>query len=152
MAYHLWWIALNPYGSCRDILRARDSSSAKGSKNSRGPSPALEKEDFDLVSRDLHVSDGGDWRRAEAKGWLGKPSPSAQIDLMCAVGPSEDARGKSREGGQLSAEPFKAKISWHAWERGLLTASKLRRVRREANSAAVRRRYPSPSVRFDYER
>jgi DNA-binding NtrC family response regulator len=69
----------------------------------------LEKEDFDLVVADLHVSDGANGGGLSE--WLAghKPALNHRLIWMCAVAPSEDAgehiAGKGR---QILQKPFKA--------------------------------------------
>jgi len=90
------------------ILRARDHR-VRTARNIHEACELIEKEDFDLVVADLHVSDGasGD----ELSAWLAqhKPALSHRMIWMCAVAPSEDAgehiAGKGR---QILQKPFKA--------------------------------------------
>jgi two-component system NtrC family sensor kinase len=69
----------------------------------------LEKEEFDLVVADLHVSDGanggglGEWLAQH------KPALSHKLIWMCAVAPSEDAgENIAGNGRQILQKPFKA--------------------------------------------
>jgi PAS domain S-box-containing protein len=90
------------------ILRARDHR-VQIARNIREACALLEKEDFDLVVADLHVSDGanggglGEWLAQH------KPVLSHRLLWMSAVAPSEDAgehiAGKRR---QILQKPFKA--------------------------------------------
>ena len=91
------------------ILRGRDHrvQTARDIPEARA---WLEKEDFDLVVADLHVSDGanggglGEWLAQH------KPALSHRLIWMCAVAPSEDA-GESISGNgrhQILQKPFKA--------------------------------------------
>jgi len=90
------------------ILRARDHR-VRTARNIYEACELIEKEDFDLVVADLHVSDGASG--GELSAWLAqhKPALSHRMIWMCAVAPSEDAgehiAGKGR---QILQKPFKA--------------------------------------------
>ena len=90
------------------ILRARDHR-VQTARNIREAQALLEKEDFDLVVADLHVSDGANGGGLSE--WLAghKPALNHRLIWMCAVAPSEDAgehiAGKGR---QILQKPFKA--------------------------------------------
>ena len=90
------------------ILRARDHR-VQTARNIREARALLEKEDFDLVVADLHVSDGANGGGLNE--WLArhKPALNNRLIWMCAVAPSEDAgehiAGKGR---QILQKPFKA--------------------------------------------
>ena len=90
------------------ILRGRDHR-VQTARNMRDARALLEKEEFDLVVADLHVSDGANGD--ELTEWLAqhKPGLSRRLIWMCAVAPSEDAgehiAGKGR---QILQKPFKA--------------------------------------------
>jgi two-component system NtrC family sensor kinase len=90
------------------ILRARDHR-VQTAKNILEARALLEKENFDLVVADLHVSDGVNGGGLAE--WLArhKPALSNRLIWMCAVAPSEDAgehiAGKGR---QILQKPFKA--------------------------------------------
>ena len=90
------------------ILRARDHR-VQTAKDIRDARAFLEKEDFDLVVADLHISDGanggglGEWLA------LHKPALSNRLIWMCAVAPSEDAGEHIAANGRLILQkPFKA--------------------------------------------
>jgi len=90
------------------ILRARDHR-VRTARNIHEACELIDKEDFDLVVADLHVSDGASG--GELSAWLAqhKPALSHRMIWMCAVAPSEDAgehiAGKGR---QILQKPFKA--------------------------------------------
>ena len=90
------------------ILRARDHR-VQTARNILEARALLEKEDFDLVVADLHVSDGANGGGLSE--WLAgnKPALNHRLIWMCAVAPSEDAgehiAGKGR---QILQKPFKA--------------------------------------------
>ncbi len=90
------------------ILRARDHR-VQTARNIREARALLEKEDFDLIVADLHVSDGANGGGLSE--WLArhKPALNHRLIWMCAVAPSEDAgehiAGKGR---QILQKPFKA--------------------------------------------
>jgi PAS domain S-box-containing protein len=90
------------------ILRGRDHR-VKTARDIREACALLEKEDFDLVVADLHVSDGTDGGGFGQ--WLAqhKPTLSHKLIWMCAVAPSEDAgENFSANGRQILQKPFKA--------------------------------------------
>jgi two-component system NtrC family sensor kinase len=90
------------------ILRARDHrvQTARDLPEAR---TLLEKEEFDLVVADLHVSDGTNGSGLSE--WLAehKPALSHRLIWMCAVAPSEDV-GESIAGNgrHILQKPFKA--------------------------------------------
>jgi two-component system NtrC family sensor kinase len=90
------------------ILRAREHH-VQTARNIREACALLEKEDFDLVVADLHVSDGANG--GGLSDWLArhKPGLNHRLIWMCAIAPSEDAgehiAGKGR---QILQKPFKA--------------------------------------------
>jgi two-component system NtrC family sensor kinase len=90
------------------ILRGRDHR-VKTARDIREACALLEKEDFDLIVADLHVSDGangggfGEWLSQH------RPALSHKLIWMCAVAPSEDAgENLSGNGRQILHKPFKA--------------------------------------------
>jgi two-component system NtrC family sensor kinase len=90
------------------ILRAREHR-VQTARDIRQALALLEKEDFDLVIADLHVSDGanggglGEWLSRH------KPALSRRLIWMCAVAPSEDAgESLTGDGRQILQKPFKA--------------------------------------------
>jgi PAS domain S-box-containing protein len=90
------------------ILRGRDHR-VKTAKDIREAFALLEKEDFDLVVADLHVSDGANGGGLSE--WLAqhKPNLSRKLIWMCAVAPTEDAgENLSENGRQILQKPFKA--------------------------------------------
>ena len=90
------------------ILRAR-AHRVKTARDMREARALLEKEEFDLVVADLHVSDGANGGGLAE--WLAqhKPSLSNRLIWMCAVAPSEDAgENIARNGRQILQKPFKA--------------------------------------------
>ncbi len=81
----------------------------KTARDIREACALLEKEDFDLIVADLHVSDGangggfGEWLSQH------RPALSHKLIWMCAVAPSEDAgENLSGNGRQILHKPFKA--------------------------------------------
>jgi DNA-binding response OmpR family regulator len=81
----------------------------KTARDIREACALLEKEDFDLVVADLHVSDGTDG--GSFGQWLAqhKPTLSHKLIWMCALAPSEDAgENLSGNGRQILQKPFKA--------------------------------------------
>jgi PAS domain S-box-containing protein len=90
------------------ILRGRGHR-VKTARDIREACALLEKDDFDLVVADLHVSEG-----ANGSGlgeWLAqhKPALSHKLIWMCAVAPTEDAgENFSGSGRQILQKPFKA--------------------------------------------
>jgi two-component system NtrC family sensor kinase len=90
------------------ILRGRDHQ-VKTARDIREAFALLEKEDFDLVVADLHVSDGANGGGLSE--WLAqhKPNLSRKLIWMCAVAPTEDAgENLSENGRQILQKPFKA--------------------------------------------
>jgi two-component system NtrC family sensor kinase len=90
------------------ILRGRDHR-VKTARDITEARALLEKEDFDLVVADLHVSDGANG--AGFGEWLAqhKPALSHKLIWMCAVAPTEDAgENFSGNGRQILQKPFKA--------------------------------------------
>jgi two-component system NtrC family sensor kinase len=90
------------------ILRARDHR-VQTARNIREARVLLEKEDFDLIVADLHVSDGADGGGLSE--WLAryKPALNRRLIWMCAVAPSEDAgENIAGKGRQILQKPFKA--------------------------------------------
>ena len=90
------------------ILRGRDHR-VKTARNIGEACALLEKEDFDLVVADLHISGGtngggiGEWLTRH------KPALSHKLIWMCAVAPTEDAgENLSGDGRQILQKPFKA--------------------------------------------
>ncbi|HXM95452.1 MAG TPA: PAS domain S-box protein [Candidatus Dormibacteraeota bacterium] len=90
------------------ILRGRDHR-VQTAKDIREARALLEKQDFDLIVADLHVSDGanggglGEWLAQH------KPALSRKLIWMCAVAPSEDAgENIAGNGRQILQKPFKA--------------------------------------------
>jgi two-component system NtrC family sensor kinase len=90
------------------ILRGRDHR-VQTAKNIREARALLEKQDFDLIVADLHISDGanggglGEWLAQH------KPALSRKLIWMCAVAPSEDAgENIAGKGRQILQKPFKA--------------------------------------------
>ncbi len=90
------------------ILRGRDHR-VQTAKDIREARALLEKQDFDLVVADLHISDGanggglGEWLAQH------KPALSRKLIWMCAVAPSEDAgENIAGNGRQILQKPFKA--------------------------------------------
>ena len=90
------------------ILRSRDHQ-VNSARDLHGAQILLERESFDLIVADLHVSDGangGDFGE-----WLvhHKPALSNKLIWMCAVAPTEDTgehiAGKGRH---ILQKPFKA--------------------------------------------
>jgi two-component system NtrC family sensor kinase len=90
------------------ILRGRDHR-VKTARDITEARALLEKEDFDVVVADLHVSDGANG--AGFGEWLAqhKPALSHKLIWMCAVAPTEDAgENLSGNGRQILQKPFKA--------------------------------------------
>jgi two-component system, NtrC family, sensor kinase len=90
------------------ILRAREHrvQTARDMAEARA---LLEKEEFDLVVADLHISDGANGNGLGE--WLAehKPALSRRLIWMCAVAPSEDAgENMARNGRHILQKPFKA--------------------------------------------
>src|ERR1700716_1044975 len=90
------------------ILRGRDHR-VQTAKDIREARSLLEKQDFDLIVADLHISDGanggglGEWLAQH------KPALSHKLIWMCAVAPSEDAgENIAGNGRQILQKPFKA--------------------------------------------
>jgi len=90
------------------ILRGRDHR-VQTARDVREARALLEKEEFDLIVADLHVSDGanggglGEWLDQH------KPALSHRLIWMCAVAPSEDAgENIAGNGRQILQKPFKA--------------------------------------------
>jgi len=90
------------------ILRGRDHR-VQTAKDIREARALLEKQDFDLIVADLHISDGanggglGEWLAQH------KPALSRKLIWMCAVAPSEDAgENIAGNGRQILQKPFKA--------------------------------------------
>jgi DNA-binding NtrC family response regulator len=90
------------------ILRARDHR-VRTARDIREARALLEKEEFDLVVADLHISDGanggglGEWLA------LHKPALNNRLIWMCAVAPSEDAGEHIAANGRpILQKPFKA--------------------------------------------
>ena len=104
------------------ILRARNHrvQTAKSIHEARA---LIEKEDFDLVVADLHVSDGANGGGLGE--WLAQHRPALinRLIWMCAVAPSEDAGehigGKGR---RVLQKPFKATDLLAAVDELLLTS------------------------------
>jgi two-component system NtrC family sensor kinase len=89
------------------ILRARDHR-VQTARNILEARALLEKEDFDLIVADLHISDGADGGGLSE--WLAqhKPALNHRLIWMCAVAPSEDAgEGIAGKGRQILQKPFK---------------------------------------------
>jgi len=90
------------------ILRSRDHQ-VNSARDLRGAQILLEKESFDLIVADLHVSDGangGDFGE-----WLVQhmPSLSNKLIWMCAVAPTEDTgEDIAGKGRHILQKPFKA--------------------------------------------
>jgi len=103
------------------ILRARDHR-VQTARNIREACALLEKEDFDLVVADLHVSDGANGGGLSE--WLArhKPALNQRLIWMCAVAPSEDAgEHLAGKGRQILQKPFKANDLLAAVDELLLT-------------------------------
>src|SRR2546421_86707 len=82
---------------------------SRSARELRGAQILLEKESFDLIVADLHVSDGANG--ADLGEWLAqhKPALANKLIWMCAVAPTEDTgehiAGKGRH---ILQKPFKA--------------------------------------------
>jgi two-component system NtrC family sensor kinase len=103
------------------ILRARNHR-VQTARSLRKACELIEKEDFDLVVADLHVSD--DANSGGLREWLAqhKPALSHRLIWMCAVAPSEDAREHiAGKGRQILQKPFKATDLLAAVDELLLT-------------------------------
>jgi len=90
------------------ILRGRDHR-VQTARNLREARALLEKEEFDLVVADLHVSDAANGDGLTE--WLirNKPALNQRLIWMCAVAPSEDAgEHHAGKGRQILQKPFKA--------------------------------------------
>jgi two-component system NtrC family sensor kinase len=103
------------------ILRGRDHR-VQTAKDIREARALLEKQDFDLIVADLHISDGanggglGEWLAQH------KPALSRKLIWMCAVAPSEDAgENIAGNGRQILQKPFKASELLAAVDELLLT-------------------------------
>jgi len=90
------------------ILRGRDHR-VQTARDIREALALLEKQDFDLIIADLHVSDGanggglGEWLAQH------RPALSRRLIWMCALAPSEDASENiSGNGRPILQKPFKA--------------------------------------------
>jgi two-component system NtrC family sensor kinase len=82
----------------------------------------IEKEDFDLVVADLHISDGTNG--GGLSDWLARHKPvlSKRLIWMCAVAPSEDAAENfAAKGRPVLQKPFKATDLLAAVDELLLT-------------------------------
>ena len=82
----------------------------------------IEKEDFDLIVADLHISDGTNG--GGLSDWLArhKPALSKRLIWMCAVAPSEDAgENVAGKGRPVLQKPFKATDLLAAVDELLLT-------------------------------
>ena len=82
----------------------------------------IEKEDFDLIVADLHISDGTNG--GGLSDWLArhKPALSKRLIWMCAVAPSEDAgKNITGQGRPVLQKPFKATDLLTAVDELLLT-------------------------------
>ena len=91
----------------------------------------LEKEEFDLIVADLHVSDGvngsglGEWLAHY------KPVLSRRLIWMCAVAPSEDAgEYLAGNGRQILQKPFKATDLLAAVDELLLSSAQAAAIHR----------------------
>jgi two-component system NtrC family sensor kinase len=103
------------------ILRARNHR-VQTARSLHKACELIEKEDFDLVVADLHVSDGAN--SGGLREWLAqhKPALSHRLIWMCAVAPSEDAREHiAGKGRQILQKPFKATDLLAAVDELLLT-------------------------------
>jgi len=81
----------------------------------------IEKENFDLIVADLHVSDGANGGLSD---WLAqhKPAMSKRLIWMCAVAPSENAdENVAGKGRPVLQKPFKATDLLTAVDELLLT-------------------------------
>jgi len=90
------------------ILRARDHQ-VQSARDLREAQLFLEKESFDLIVADLHVSDGANG--GDLSEWLvqHKPALSSKLIWMCAVTPAEDTgENIAGNGRQILQKPFKA--------------------------------------------
>ena len=103
------------------ILRGRDHR-VQTAKDIREARALLQKQDFDLIVADLHISDGanggglGEWLAQH------KPALSRKLIWMCAVAPSEDAgENIAGNGRQILQKPFKASELLAAVDELLLT-------------------------------
>jgi DNA-binding NtrC family response regulator len=103
------------------ILRARDHR-VQTAKNIHEACQLIEKEDFDLIVADLHVSDSANGGGLSE--WLAqhKPALNRRLIWMCAVAPSEDAGEHiAGENRQILQKPFKATDLLAAVDELLLT-------------------------------
>jgi two-component system, NtrC family, sensor kinase len=103
------------------ILRARNHR-VQTARSMPEACDLIEKEGFDLVVADLHVSDGAN--SGGLREWLTqhKPALSHRLIWMCAVAPFEDAvEHISGKGPQILQKPFKAADLLAAVDELLLT-------------------------------
>jgi len=90
------------------ILRGRDHR-VQTARDIREARALLEKQDFDLIVADVHVSDGANWGGLGE--WLAqhRPALSRSLIWMCAVAPAANAgQNIPGIGGQILQKPFKA--------------------------------------------
>src|SRR6202011_3747386 len=90
------------------ILRGRDHR-VRTARDLREARALLEKEDFDLIVADLHISDGANG--GDLGAWLAqhKPALSRRLLWMCGVAPSEVAgEHVAGNGRRILQKPFKA--------------------------------------------
>jgi DNA-binding NtrC family response regulator len=112
------------------ILRARDHR-VQTARDLPEAQALLEKEEFDLVVADLHVSDGTNGNGLSE--WLAvhKPALSHRLIWMCAVAPSEDVRESiAGNGRHILQKPFKANDLLAAVDELLLNSAQAAAIHR----------------------